>query len=121
VRCGELQGVDHPQDLVEVAAGRHRVDEDELHLLVGADDEHVADGLVVGGRPVGRVTGDVGAEHPVELRDVEVDVADDRVVGPGALRVLDVVGPRRVLVDRVDREADDPGVAAVELGLDPRS
>ena len=45
---GQLQGVDHPQDLVEVAAGGHRVDQDQLDLLVRADDEDVADGLVVG-------------------------------------------------------------------------
>src|SRR5215217_5217969 len=33
----QLQRVDHSQYLVEVAAGRHRVDEDELHLLVGPE------------------------------------------------------------------------------------
>src|SRR5215204_6589939 len=44
---GELQGVDHPDDLVEVAARRHRINQDELDLLVGPDDEDVADGLVV--------------------------------------------------------------------------
>src|SRR6266487_933672 len=29
---GELQRIDHPQDFVEVAPSRHRVDEDELDL-----------------------------------------------------------------------------------------
>ena len=44
----QLQRIDHAQHLVEVAAGRHRVDEDQLDLLVRPDDEHVAHGLVVG-------------------------------------------------------------------------
>src|SRR4029077_14750989 len=43
----QLQRVDHTQHLVEVATGRHRVDEDQLDLLVGAYHEHVAYGLVV--------------------------------------------------------------------------
>ena len=45
-------------------------------------------------------------------------VADDRVVGRLALGLLDVLGPALVLVDRVDREADDLDVALVELRLD---
>src|SRR6188472_833455 len=44
---GELERVDHPDDLVEVAARRHRINQDELDLLVGPDDEDVANGLVV--------------------------------------------------------------------------
>ena len=44
----ELQRVDDAQHLVEVAADRHRIDQDQFDLLVGADDEDVADGLVVG-------------------------------------------------------------------------
>src|SRR5205823_660677 len=43
---GQLERIDHAQDLVEVAAGRHRVDEDQLDLLVRTDHEHVPDGLV---------------------------------------------------------------------------
>src|SRR5690349_2207210 len=32
---GELQGIDDTQQLVEIAAGRHRIDQDESDLLVG--------------------------------------------------------------------------------------
>src|SRR5438552_8600587 len=46
----ELQRVDDAQHLVEVAAGGHRVDQDQLALLVRPDHEHVVHGLVVGGR-----------------------------------------------------------------------
>src|SRR5262249_19786043 len=45
---GELERVDHPQDLVEVAPGGHGIDEDQFDLLVWADHEHVAHGVVVG-------------------------------------------------------------------------
>jgi len=46
---GELQRLDHPDDLVEVAARRHRIDQDELDLLIWTDDEDVADGLLSAG------------------------------------------------------------------------
>src|SRR5215475_2251409 len=51
----ELQRVDDAQDLVEVAAGSHRVDENELDLLVRANHEHVPDGLVIRWRPALRI------------------------------------------------------------------
>src|SRR5919201_4310018 len=116
----QLQRVDHAQHLVEVAPGRHRVDEDQLDLLVRADHEHVADGLVVGRRPSRRVARGLGGEHPVELGDREVGVGDERVVGRGALGLLDGPAPRLVVARRVDGEADDLDVLAVELGLDLR-
>ena len=60
----------------------------------------------------------LGRQHPVQLGHVEVGVADDRVVGPGALGLLDVVGPPLVVAGGVDRQADDLHVALVELGLE---
>src|SRR5215213_10404082 len=39
------------EHLVEVVTGRHRIDEDELDLLGGSNDEDISNGLVVGGRP----------------------------------------------------------------------
>src|SRR5450631_60554 len=113
----QLEGVDHPQYLVEVATGRHRVDEDQLHLLVGTDHEHVAHRLVVRGRARCGVARGAGGEHPVELGHVEVGIADDRVAGACALGLLDVVGPQLMLADGVDREPDDLHVAALEVGL----
>jgi hypothetical protein len=67
------------EDLIELAAGGHWVDEDELDLAVRADDEHVSYRLVVGRGPLRRIAG-----------------------GSGALRFLDVVGPALLLVDWVD-------------------
>ena len=57
-------------------------------------------------------------QHAVELGDREVGVADHRIVRRGALRLLDVLRPLRVAVDRIDRQADDLDVALVEFGLE---
>merc|ERR1712136_175123 len=37
--CGELKRVDDPEDLVEVASGRGRIEDGQLQFLVGTDDE----------------------------------------------------------------------------------
>jgi hypothetical protein len=79
-----LQRVDYAKHFVEVAAGGHWVDEDELDLAVRADDEHVSYRLVVGRCPLHRIAR-----------------------GSSALCFLDVVGPALVLVDWVDGQADN--------------
>ena len=58
-------------------------------------------------------------QHPVQLRNLEVGVANHRVVRRVSLRLLDVLRPLRVFLDRIDAEADDFRVALVELGLEP--
>ena len=98
---------------------RHRVDQDQLDLLVRPDDEHVAHGGVVGGRAAGRAVAGAGRQHVVELGDLQLGVADHRVVGRVALGLLDVLDPAVMVVDRVDADADDLDAALVELGLDP--
>src|SRR5262249_17944761 len=115
---GELQRVDHAQHLVEISAGGHRIDQNELDLLVRADDEDVAYGLVVGGRGRRRGAGHGGGKHAVKLRHLEVGVGDYRVVGGNTLRLLDVAGPAVMAAERVDGQADDLDAALVELGLD---
>src|SRR5262245_35880428 len=47
----ELAGVEEPKHLVEVTAGRHRVRQHGLDLLVRPDDEHRTYGRVVGRGP----------------------------------------------------------------------
>src|SRR5207248_3267124 len=91
-----------------VPPGRHRIDEDELDLLVRADHEDVADGLVVGRGARLRVALDLCGQHPVELRDVEVGVADDRVVGRLSLRLLDGLRPALVVAGRSRAQAGTP-------------
>ena len=91
---GELHRIEDAQDLVEVAARRHRVGEHQLDLLVGADDEDRAHRRVVGG---GAAVGAdlVGGQHVVELGDLEVAVADHRVLDLGALASRGCPWPRR--------------------------
>jgi hypothetical protein len=114
----ELQGIDDPQHLVEVAASRHGIDHDQLDEFVRADDEDVAYRLEVRQWPAFRAVGPGSRQHAVELGDLELGVADQRVVGREALRLLDVAHPAGVALHRIDREADDLDATPVELRLD---
>jgi hypothetical protein len=80
-------------------------------LLVRIDDE---DRTHRGGR-IG-----VRMDQIVERRDLPVGVRDQREIERGALRLGDVRRPRAVLLERVDREADDLDVALLELGFEAR-
>jgi hypothetical protein len=115
---GELHGVEDAEDLVKVAAGGHRITELQLYLLVRADDEDGADGGVGGRGAAFAGAGLVGGEHVVELGDLEIDVADHGVVDGVAGDVLDVDGPLGVVLDGIDREADDLGSALGELAFE---
>ena len=65
----ELRGVDHTEKFREVAACAHGVGKLHLDLLVGADEEHGADGLVVRrSTPHGRVAV-VALKHVERMRD----------------------------------------------------
>src|SRR3954468_23789543 len=109
---GQLQGVDDAQDLVEVATGRHGVDQHQLDLLVGGDHEDVAQRRVLGGGAGGRVAVDIGGEDPVGLADRVVGVGDDGVVDAGALGRGDVLRPVGAALHRVGRDGDDLDAAA---------
>jgi hypothetical protein len=56
-------------------------------------------------------------DHVVEIGDLVVGVGNQRVVELRALRLLDVLRPAVVRVERVDAHADHLDVALVELGL----
>ena len=114
----ELQRIDDPQHLVEVAAGRHGIDHDQLDELVRPDDEDVAHRLEVRQWPAGRSAGHLRRQHAVELGDLELGVADQRIVGREALGLLDVTQPAGVALHRIDRQAGDLHAAPVELRLD---
>src|SRR5690606_22319373 len=105
---GELQRVDHPQDLVEVAPGAGRVGDDQAHLLARVDDEQRTHGEGVVG---------VRVDQVVEVGDLAVGVGDDGEVDPGVLGLVDVVDPADVRVDRVHGEGDGLHPALGELVL----
>ena len=69
------------------------------------------------GRP-SELSGTCGRQHAVELGDLELGVADQRIVGRETLRFLDVARPAGVALHRIDRQADDLDAAPVELRLD---
>src|ERR1700720_1584390 len=46
----QLQRVDYPQNLVEIAPGRHRIDQDKLDLLIWTDHKNIADREIIGWR-----------------------------------------------------------------------
>src|SRR6266849_3802211 len=117
---GELNGIKHAQHLVEVSPGGHRVHQGELDLLVRPDNEHRAHRGVVRRSARLRIPGDRRRKHVVQLRNLEVRVADHRVVGRGTLRLLDVLRPLLVVLHRVHAQADDLRVALVEFGFDAR-
>jgi hypothetical protein len=73
---------------------------------------------VVGRRAALGGAGHAGRQHAVELGDLEVGIADHRIVDLVALRFGDVLLPALVVVDGIDGQADDLAVALVELVLE---
>src|SRR6266404_748077 len=120
VSGGELDRVEQPQHLVEVAPGGHRIAEHRLDGLVGRDDEYGTHGLIVRGRAPGRAGAGRFREHFVELGDPELRIADQRIIGRGAGHLPDVIEPARVVFHTIDAQAGDLAVAALEFGLETR-
>ena len=109
---GHLERVENTVDLVEVAAGGGGVGDNGLNFLVGADEEDRADGQ--------RKTGllEVGlVQHSPSSGDLAVGVRDDGVVEVGLGHVVDILDPRLVVANRVDRETGNNAVSSGELGL----
>ena len=111
---GGLQGLDHAQQLVEVAAQTQRVVDDGPDHGLGIDDEHRADRL---GGVLTR------HDHAVLLCDLHRHVVDERErhldVAHVAERdlVLDGAQPCDVAVETVYRQPDQLGVVGRELFL----
>src|SRR5262249_13017156 len=57
-------------------------------------------------------------QHAVGLRDLQIGIADHRIVRRIALGLSDVVRPSDVAVHRVDGKPDDFRVASIEFGLE---
>ena len=56
--------------------------------------------------------------HVVELGHLEIGVPYHRILDLGALGLFDVDGPFAVVLDRIDRESDQLGIALGEFRLD---
>jgi hypothetical protein len=62
----------------------------------------------------------LAGQHAPGLGNLEIGVADQRIVRRVPLRFLDIAGPFCVAIHRIDAQPDDPHAALVELGLDAR-
>src|SRR5215469_13605903 len=116
----ELQRVDDPQHFIEIAARRHRIDENKLDLLVRANHEHIAYRLVVGWRAAFRAAARARRQHAVKFGDFQIGVADQWIIGSDSDDVLDISGPFLVTVDRVDGQTQDLDATLVEFRLKTR-
>jgi Ca2+:H+ antiporter len=110
VGVGELERVDHTQDLVEVAPGRLRVGDHQPDLLLRIDHEHRPDRVHL---VVGRM------HHAVEVRHLPLRIRDDRKVRRVALGLADVLRPAAMGFHRVDGQADRLDAPPLELRLEP--
>src|ERR1039457_67502 len=86
----------HAQDLVEISPGAGRIVERQPHLLFRIDHEYAAHGEAIAR---------IGMNHAVEI---------------GALRLLDVVLPCNVVIDRVERQPDHLDAALFNFALELR-
>src|SRR5687767_14305096 len=103
---GELHRIKHAQDFVEVAAGGHRVGEHELDAFVGTNNKYGTHGCIVGGSAAFGAAGFACRQHVVKLGDGKVGVADHRIVDGRTLGFLNVFGPARVVVYRINTQAN---------------
>lgn len=106
---GKLEGVDDPEDLVEVAAGAGWVGEGEADGLVGADDEDRANGVLAVS---------IRVDHVIEGGNLAVAVGDDGEVDLCIVDVVDVFDPAVVVLDGIDADGDGLDVAFVELAFE---
>src|SRR5690606_6974437 len=97
VLVGGLQGVDDPQDLVEVPADVERIVDHRSNAAARVDEEY--------GPDRGRVRAGF-VEHPVSLGDLHVEVGDDWEGDVDAEILLDAANPGDVAIDAVDRAAE---------------
>src|SRR5204862_5677525 len=81
------------------------------------DDEDCAHGGVVSGSAALGSIATFSRQHAIELGDLELRVADHRIVYFRALRLLDVLGPFFMIGNRINAQPDNLGVALGELGL----
>src|SRR6266508_1923200 len=106
--------------LVEVAACRHWVNEDQFDLLVRANDVDIAHGRVIGGCALFWVAFDVRGKHPVQFRDLKIGITDDWIVRRLSLRFFDVLCPALVIASRINSHSHYLDVTPIKLWFDFR-
>src|SRR5688500_4415167 len=80
-------------------------DKTSFIFLVGPDHIHVANRGVIRGRAPFAGFTRRSRQHPVELRDLEIRVANHRIVRRRTLGLGDVLRPALMTIDRIDTQA----------------
>ena len=111
----ELHGIENSQDLIEVTSRGHGVTHGELDPFIRPDNKYRSDRGIGHGGPVGHIYIFIGREHAVEQRDRQIRVRDDGKIDFGALCFFYIVGPARMVVQRIDTKPNDFAIALVEL------
>ena len=116
-RCGhavisrELQRIQHPQYLVEIAARGSRVGDGQFYFFIWPDDKQ---------RAHREILRRIGVNHAVKIGYRAVGVGDDWEVDRRVLGFVDVFHPAFVFVERIHAHGEDFGVAAAKLLLELR-
>lgn len=114
----ELQRIDGTQDFMEVPTSRHRIGKCQLNLLVRPDDVHRANRRIVGWRAArGRVSS-FGRQHVIEFRDLELIVANQRIIDGMPCRRFDIVLPPSMVGNRIHGNSDDLRASFAKLALE---
>ncbi len=117
--CRQLHGIHDAQNFVEVASGAHRIAQHQFDFLVRPDHENRTNGRIVRCCTSFARFARFRRKHVVKLRDLELRIADHRVVHLVALRFFDVPGPLRVAAHRVHAQPDNFHVSLLEFRLQP--
>src|SRR5262252_7899727 len=105
----QLDRVHDAQDFVEVAARGRRVSDHRFHLLVRPDEVD---------RPDGENVAHFRVDHVVEPRYLLFGIRNYWEIERRALRLLDVLGPLLVRIDRVDAQTEDLDATLLEFGFE---
>src|SRR5580704_12626043 len=116
----ELNRIDDPENFVEVPARAHGITKLQLNFFVRTDHKYSAYGGIVRGRAALGRASTLGGQHAVELGDLQLRIADHRVVHLVALSFLNIDGPLAVTAHWVHAESDNFGVALGKFRLQAR-
>ncbi|QTK78653.1 hypothetical protein AT6N2_C0807 [Agrobacterium tumefaciens] len=113
----QLDGIDRAKNFLEVPPCGHWVGEDQLDLLVGTHDEDGAHGGVIRRRSAFGTVASARRQHIIELCDLQILVADQRIVDIEACCRADIVFPFLMALDRINRDANDLDATLLKFRL----
>src|SRR5579864_3970885 len=118
--CCELKRIDYAQNLIEVPPRAHRVTQLHLDLLVGTDYEDGAHGRIVVRSAALRAIASRSGQHAVELGNLELRIADHRIVHLRSLSLFNIGLPLQVVAYWINAERKDFRIALGKFRMQPR-